>query len=313
MNERTYTAPSNDYKYGFNGMERDDEVSGEGNSYTAEYWQYDPRLGRRFNVDPVVKIYLSPYAVLHNCPILFMDPLGDDDFFDSKGTYLGTTGNGKGSVIRIVNEGVTLEVAKTDLTKTKTLSELDVSKSEIGIKNRVLVTTIVLYYTGPIDIKKIGTFDTENEGKLAQYNRGTGEIEIAISPKGINKTLDDVNNLKTTLIHENEHFKDKSTSRQLYHYKAIVAEFKSESWENTSEAYKNGAIGYAMSMFKDAATMKNEGEYIYTSEQIQSEINVFNGAMKAAGFDYKLEYNQETRVITAVALKVDKKEKKDEK
>ena len=43
------------YRFGFNGQELDNELSGKGNSYTAEYWQYDSRLGRRFNVDPVVK------------------------------------------------------------------------------------------------------------------------------------------------------------------------------------------------------------------------------------------------------------------
>src|SRR5690606_18721571 len=41
------------YKYGFNGQEKDNEVYGDGNSYTAEFWQYDPRLGRRWNVDPL--------------------------------------------------------------------------------------------------------------------------------------------------------------------------------------------------------------------------------------------------------------------
>ncbi len=39
---------------GFQGQEGDDEVAGRGNSYTAEYWQYDSRLGRRWNFDPIV-------------------------------------------------------------------------------------------------------------------------------------------------------------------------------------------------------------------------------------------------------------------
>lgn len=59
-------------------MEKDDEVSGEGNSYTAEYWQYDARLGRRWNTDPVVKVHESPYAAFANNPILFIDPSGAD-------------------------------------------------------------------------------------------------------------------------------------------------------------------------------------------------------------------------------------------
>ena len=40
------------YRYGFNGMESDDEISGEGNSYGADYRQYDSRLARWTSVDP---------------------------------------------------------------------------------------------------------------------------------------------------------------------------------------------------------------------------------------------------------------------
>ena len=53
---QTYTHTMSDstrYRYGFNGQEKDNEVYGEGNSYTAEFWEYDPRLGRRWNCDPV--------------------------------------------------------------------------------------------------------------------------------------------------------------------------------------------------------------------------------------------------------------------
>jgi hypothetical protein len=32
------------YRYGFNGMEKDDEVKGEGNSYTTEFRFYDSRV-----------------------------------------------------------------------------------------------------------------------------------------------------------------------------------------------------------------------------------------------------------------------------
>ena len=66
------------YRYGFQGQEMDDEVSGKGNSYTAEFWQYDSRLGRRWNIDPVVKPHESPYAAFANNPIWFIDPSGAD-------------------------------------------------------------------------------------------------------------------------------------------------------------------------------------------------------------------------------------------
>jgi len=52
------------------------EIYGVGNSYTAEYWQYDTRLGRRWNVDPLVYPYQSPYCTFDNNPILRNDPSG---------------------------------------------------------------------------------------------------------------------------------------------------------------------------------------------------------------------------------------------
>ncbi|MDF1675978.1 MAG: hypothetical protein P1U44_09710 [Vicingaceae bacterium] len=72
-------ASSGDYRYGFGGQEMDNEVNNiTGSSYTAEFWQYDSRLGKRWNVDPVVKIHDSPYATFANNPIWFMDPNGAD-------------------------------------------------------------------------------------------------------------------------------------------------------------------------------------------------------------------------------------------
>lgn len=70
----------NAYRYGFNGMERDDEVSGAGNSYTAQFWQFDARLGKRWNIDPILKSHESPYASFANNPIMFVDPVGLDTF-----------------------------------------------------------------------------------------------------------------------------------------------------------------------------------------------------------------------------------------
>jgi len=66
------------YRYGFGGQEKDNEIYGEGASYTAEFWQYDARLGRRWNVEPLAREFpwLSPYAVFLNNPIRFSDVNG---------------------------------------------------------------------------------------------------------------------------------------------------------------------------------------------------------------------------------------------
>jgi len=62
----------------FNGMEHDMEVSGNGNSYTTEFRQYDPRLGRWKSLDPLMAQFpwQSPYVVFDNNPIFYTDPLG---------------------------------------------------------------------------------------------------------------------------------------------------------------------------------------------------------------------------------------------
>jgi RHS repeat-associated protein len=92
MPGRTFTSTTG-YRYGFNGQEKDNEISGNGNSYTAEFWQYDPRLGRRFNLDPKPNPSLSNYSAFGNNPILLSDPKGDTTYnFNIKtGQYINMT------------------------------------------------------------------------------------------------------------------------------------------------------------------------------------------------------------------------------
>jgi RHS repeat-associated protein len=63
------------YRYGMNGQEKVDEISG--NNYTAMFWEYDPRLGRRWNQDPKPNPSISNYAAFANNPIWFTDKNGD--------------------------------------------------------------------------------------------------------------------------------------------------------------------------------------------------------------------------------------------
>ena len=75
---RNFTASSGNYRYGFNGQEKSTEINSDGNLYNAEYWEYDSRIVRRWNVDPINKEYESPYSVFGNNPIFNIDPLGND-------------------------------------------------------------------------------------------------------------------------------------------------------------------------------------------------------------------------------------------
>lgn len=75
MPGRKYTA-AGAYRYGFNGQENSVEIA-EGLT-TAMFWEYDSRIGRRWNMDPVNKEYESPYSCFKNNPILLTDILGND-------------------------------------------------------------------------------------------------------------------------------------------------------------------------------------------------------------------------------------------
>jgi RHS repeat-associated protein len=68
------------YRRGFNGMEKDDEVKGGGNSYDFGARMYDARVGRWLTIDPLLRKYpsLSPYNFVSNNPLIFVDPNGKE-------------------------------------------------------------------------------------------------------------------------------------------------------------------------------------------------------------------------------------------
>lgn len=76
MPSRTYQAPGVEgYRFGFNGQEQDNEVSGSGNQYDYGFRIYNPRLGKFLSVDPLEKEYPwnSTYAFAENQVIWAID------------------------------------------------------------------------------------------------------------------------------------------------------------------------------------------------------------------------------------------------
>ena len=72
--ERSYEVKK--YNFGFNGQEKVDEVKGvNGSHYTAMFWEYDSRVGRRWNVDPLASKMpgWSLYAAMADNPIMMID------------------------------------------------------------------------------------------------------------------------------------------------------------------------------------------------------------------------------------------------
>ncbi len=88
MPGRNYTA-SSAYRYGFNGQEKSDEI--DINTTTAQFWEYDARSGRRWNLDPKSNPSLSSYSTFSDNPVFNIDILGDTTyrFNKSNGNYIG--------------------------------------------------------------------------------------------------------------------------------------------------------------------------------------------------------------------------------
>jgi len=78
MPGRSYTYEN--YRFGFNGMEKDDDIAQGDLDFGARI--YDSRLGRWLSVDPLQEKYpnLSTYNYTANNPILFKDPDGQKIF-----------------------------------------------------------------------------------------------------------------------------------------------------------------------------------------------------------------------------------------
>jgi hypothetical protein len=102
------------YRYGMNTQEKDDEIYGQGNTYSAEFWEYDARLGRRWNVDPKPNPSSSQYNCFAGNPIWFSDFEGDTitiDLFDPKKDGAIYHDVAKSAVSKQINDGIFLVYA----------------------------------------------------------------------------------------------------------------------------------------------------------------------------------------------------------
>jgi RHS repeat-associated protein len=163
---------STSYPYGFGGQMQDKEISGEGNSYTAEFWQYDPRLGRRWNIDPVDQVSVSNYAAFANNPILLNDPKGDTPGGDEKKAKSAPECAGDGcktitSPIGGNTGGYSVSIPSNSTTFSQTQTFSVAGKPD----NSINVTTGFGYYEG--DIFNYYSWSSEMNG---YYNYSTNTV-----------------------------------------------------------------------------------------------------------------------------------------
>ena len=64
------------YRFGFQGMRKGNQLYGDGNLYETPFRNYDPFLGRWRSPDPIQHPWQGSYTAFNNNPIYFVDPMG---------------------------------------------------------------------------------------------------------------------------------------------------------------------------------------------------------------------------------------------
>ncbi len=183
MPGKTYQSTA--YRYGMNTQEKDNEIYGSGNTLGALYWEYDARIARRWNVDPVVKEYEGAYTTFSGNPIWFVDIEGNDSTVylasfsevalpNGQTTYENTLSekdvNKVGEYLKQIyaKNGIKIKyqyVSVEQLAKLK----LDKSDAYVNIKNSFALPNITIFD----DNGKADFYETQVD--MARYNNRSGD------------------------------------------------------------------------------------------------------------------------------------------
>jgi len=170
MPGRKYPAGNGLYRFGFNGQEKSNEVT-EGN-YTAEFWEYDSRTGRRWNLDPKPTIGISEYSTFISNPIINCDPYGDTvrikEFRGYKSEHKKNVENFRKTLSEQFNGKVNVNINKN--------TDLALSLND-GVKLTSSEQKQFDYLNGLInstDTKTFGLTSGYEDGKFFEVNRKDG-------------------------------------------------------------------------------------------------------------------------------------------
>jgi RHS repeat-associated protein len=157
MDERHGNTP--DYRYAFQGMESDDEVTNNiGTSYDFGNRIYSPRIGKWLSRDPLEKKYppFSPYLYCINNPIFFIDLDGRDvdpsvrnekDPYDWSGIYASVAWRPIGKTVwgATVTHGLSIQI-NSGRGKVKTTYEFSLYLSAMWSEDHIFYDKMVERY-----------------------------------------------------------------------------------------------------------------------------------------------------------------------
>ena len=167
---RTFSSSS--YRYGFNGKEKVDEVTGQsGRDYDFGDRVYDADLGRWWSIDPLQTKYpaLSPYNFVGNSPIRFIDPDGKE-IVDSKGHAVNVKFDDKGKVSTSETEfakGTSQKVKDAFFKNSAPVLEV-LNSTSVGKKN----LDYLIQIPTKVKVDPTAKVKKENQNALSTVDRG---------------------------------------------------------------------------------------------------------------------------------------------
>ena len=194
---RNYQSP--EYRYGFQGQEKDDEIKGNGNSLNYKYRMHDPRVGRFFAVDPLTKEYpyYTPYQFSGNKVIHAVELEGLEEFEVNGGKVNGPYANSD-EAQAAVDSGTPLDTWDLGDLEEVTLTANINSNNKTSLKPRGLEMKGISYSRG-YDAKwgksngylakieqgySLGNFSIDNTIAFGEYEIKGGYQDFGIDTKG---------------------------------------------------------------------------------------------------------------------------------
>ena len=178
------------YKYSYNGKERQDEMGLNMYDYGAR--NYDPAMGRWFNYDPLAEKSrkFSPYTYALDNPIYFIDPDGMEanPVYDENGEFIANSdndGDGIGDA-----EGEILFMNRSDYNNVK--NDLDFRTTNDGVPTRAVSTSRI---SAPL----ISTFF----GLVLGAKTLSQTIDDGFTQKGLDMATNTASDIASVVYNEN--------------------------------------------------------------------------------------------------------------
>ena len=194
------------YRFGFNTQERTDEIAGVGNHNTALFWEYDTRLGRRWNLDPRFNYWEGNYTCFGSNPISNNDIKGD--------MWLTKPDKNQADKLNEKTDNKIAIVDKKIIQNEKMLKNMDPSNQEKISKQKVIIEELKADKESLIKIKDAITAMESDPEYAYTYSAVDGLIRENEAP--IKKSDGEfVNGLTTWELKTGENFEKKK-------YQAII-------------------------------------------------------------------------------------------